>query len=198
MFALIAQLRALEARAAAKSAEAKPLFDKRGQLLPRERVARLLDIGAPWLEALQHRRLRPRRAGPRQVRARRRHDLRHRLCLGHALRRGRERQRHRRGRDPEHGPREADARAGTLARQQAALRASGRVRGREPAQVPRRGLHPRRRDLPQPREASAAGVPVITVVHGSSTAGGAYMPGSPTTSSWCAGAPRRSSRARRS
>ena len=50
MLALIAQLRALEARAAAKSAEAKALFDKRGQLLPRERVARLLDIGAPWLE----------------------------------------------------------------------------------------------------------------------------------------------------
>src|SRR5256714_12872912 len=50
MLALIAQLRALENRAAAKSAEAKPLFDRRGQLLPRERVARLLDIGAPWLE----------------------------------------------------------------------------------------------------------------------------------------------------
>jgi geranyl-CoA carboxylase beta subunit len=50
MLALIAQLRALEARAREKSAEAKPLFDKRGQLLPRERVARLLDPGAPWLE----------------------------------------------------------------------------------------------------------------------------------------------------
>jgi geranyl-CoA carboxylase beta subunit len=50
MLSLIAQLRALEARAATKSAEAKPLFDRRGQLLPRERVARLLDIGAPWLE----------------------------------------------------------------------------------------------------------------------------------------------------
>ena len=35
---------------ASKSAQAKPLFDRRGQLLPRERVARLLDIGAPWLE----------------------------------------------------------------------------------------------------------------------------------------------------
>jgi len=50
MLALISQLRALESRAAAKSAQAKPLFDRRGQLLPRERVARLLDIGAPWLE----------------------------------------------------------------------------------------------------------------------------------------------------
>ena len=50
MLALIAQLRALETRASDASAKAKPLFDKRGQLLPRERLARLLDPGAPWLE----------------------------------------------------------------------------------------------------------------------------------------------------
>src|SRR5512147_611911 len=48
--ALIARLRALEARTREESAKAKPLFDRRGQLLPRERVARLLDVGAPWLE----------------------------------------------------------------------------------------------------------------------------------------------------
>jgi len=50
MLALVEQLRVLEARTASASARAKPLFDKRGQLLPRERVARLLDPGAPWLE----------------------------------------------------------------------------------------------------------------------------------------------------
>lgn len=50
MLALLERVRALEARAAAASARAKPLFDRRGQLLPRERVARLLDPGAPWLE----------------------------------------------------------------------------------------------------------------------------------------------------
>jgi geranyl-CoA carboxylase beta subunit len=50
MLRLIAELRKLEARTRDKSAEAKPLFDKRGQLLPRERIARLLDAGAPWLE----------------------------------------------------------------------------------------------------------------------------------------------------
>jgi geranyl-CoA carboxylase beta subunit len=49
MLARIAQLRALEQRSADKSAEAKPVFDKRGQLLPRERVALLLDPGAPYL-----------------------------------------------------------------------------------------------------------------------------------------------------
>ena len=49
MLARIAQLRALEERAAAASARSKPVFDKRGQLLPRERVALLLDAGAPYL-----------------------------------------------------------------------------------------------------------------------------------------------------
>jgi geranyl-CoA carboxylase beta subunit len=50
MLALVDELRALEARTVAASARAAPLFEKRGQLLPRERLARLLDAGAPWLE----------------------------------------------------------------------------------------------------------------------------------------------------
>ncbi len=45
----IAQLRALERRAADKSAQARRVFDKRGQLLPRERVGLLLDVGTPYL-----------------------------------------------------------------------------------------------------------------------------------------------------
>src|SRR3982751_1949718 len=49
MLARIAALRALEERSAAASAKSRPAFDKRGQLLPRERVALLLDAGAPWL-----------------------------------------------------------------------------------------------------------------------------------------------------
>ena len=49
MLARIAALRALEARAAQASAKSKPVFDKRGQLLPRERVALLLDPGTPYL-----------------------------------------------------------------------------------------------------------------------------------------------------
>ena len=47
--ARIAALRELEQRAAQASQRAKPQFEKRGQLLPRERVALLLDPGAPWL-----------------------------------------------------------------------------------------------------------------------------------------------------
>jgi len=50
MLELIGFFRKLEARTRQKSEAAKPLFDKRGQLLPRERLARLLDAGAPWLE----------------------------------------------------------------------------------------------------------------------------------------------------
>ncbi|MBE7940686.1 MULTISPECIES: carboxyl transferase domain-containing protein [Ramlibacter] len=47
--ARIAQWRALEQRAAAASARSRPVFDQRGQLLPRDRVALLLDPGRPWL-----------------------------------------------------------------------------------------------------------------------------------------------------
>ena len=49
MLARIAQWRALEERAAAASARSRPTFERRGQLLPRERIALLLDPGAPWL-----------------------------------------------------------------------------------------------------------------------------------------------------
>ncbi len=49
MLARLAALRALEGRAAQASAKSRAVFDKRGQLLPRERVALLLDPGAPYL-----------------------------------------------------------------------------------------------------------------------------------------------------
>ena len=44
------QIRALEAQVRDGSADKRAKFDKRGQLLPRERVARLLDRGSPFLE----------------------------------------------------------------------------------------------------------------------------------------------------
>jgi len=50
MLALVEKLNELNARAPAISASKKPKFDKRGQLLPRERLARLLDPGMPYLE----------------------------------------------------------------------------------------------------------------------------------------------------
>ena len=50
MLEQLQELRALETRTRERSRAAKPLFDRRGQLLPRERLAELLDPGAPWLE----------------------------------------------------------------------------------------------------------------------------------------------------
>src|SRR5262245_39818826 len=50
MLALIARMRELEERTRAASAAAKDRFHKRGQLLPRERVALVLDPGTPFIE----------------------------------------------------------------------------------------------------------------------------------------------------
>ena len=50
MLALIAQHDEIRGRTAAASAKAGPRFAKRGQLLPRERLGLLLDAGAPFLE----------------------------------------------------------------------------------------------------------------------------------------------------
>ncbi|WP_374763022.1 acyl-CoA carboxylase subunit beta [Yunchengibacter salinarum] len=47
--ALIDEVRGLETRIAEVSARARPRFEKRGQLLPRDRLALLLDRGAPFL-----------------------------------------------------------------------------------------------------------------------------------------------------
>ncbi len=50
LLALVAQHDELRARTASASAKAGPRFAKRGQLLPRERLGLLLDAGAPFLE----------------------------------------------------------------------------------------------------------------------------------------------------
>ena len=50
MLDLVQRTRELEQRAADTSARSKGRFDKRGQILPRERLARLLDPGSPFLE----------------------------------------------------------------------------------------------------------------------------------------------------
>jgi geranyl-CoA carboxylase beta subunit len=50
MLALISRMRRLEDRTRAASAAAKERFHKRGQLLPRERVALVLDPGTPFIE----------------------------------------------------------------------------------------------------------------------------------------------------
>ena len=52
MLASIGTLRDALDRAAALSEKSSPRFEKRGQLLPRERLARILDPGMPFLELL--------------------------------------------------------------------------------------------------------------------------------------------------
>ena len=49
MLDAIAELRALESRAARKSEERRARFHERGQITPRERLARLLDPAMPVL-----------------------------------------------------------------------------------------------------------------------------------------------------
>ena len=50
MLALIERVRQIEQRTATASAASRERFEKRGQLLPRDRIALLLDAGAPFLE----------------------------------------------------------------------------------------------------------------------------------------------------
>jgi geranyl-CoA carboxylase beta subunit len=50
MLELLGRVRELEQRTREKSAGSRARFEQRGQLLPRERVALLLDAGAPFLE----------------------------------------------------------------------------------------------------------------------------------------------------
>ena len=50
MLRLLAEVRRLEQATRDRSAQSKPLFDKRGQLLPRDRIALLVDPGSSFLE----------------------------------------------------------------------------------------------------------------------------------------------------
>ena len=55
MLALIEKLNELNGRGRAISEKRKPRFDARGQLTPRERLARLLDPSMPFLGDRQYR-----------------------------------------------------------------------------------------------------------------------------------------------
>ena len=50
MIALVEELRALETRAVDLSEQRRPRFEERGQITPRERLARLLDPGMPFVQ----------------------------------------------------------------------------------------------------------------------------------------------------
>jgi geranyl-CoA carboxylase beta subunit len=177
MLTRIAALRALEERSAAASAKSRPAFDKRGQLLPRERVALLLDPGALPRPLVLPRGLSARQQGRGAVGAGRRHGGRHRLCERCALHGGGQRLGHRGRRHPGHGAGKDSARAGDRAANKLPFihlvesAGANLMRYRVEGFVHGGSLF---RNLAR---LSAAGIPVITVQHGSGTAGGAYMPG---------------------
>jgi geranyl-CoA carboxylase beta subunit len=176
MLALLEQVRALEQRVRDMSNAKQATFDKRGQLLPRERVALLLDKGSPWLELSTLAGL-----GMHD-------DDGQRDVLGSGIIAGI---------GYVNGVRclvkasDSAIKGGTLApmglkknlrAQEIALRnrlpvvdlvESGGANLRYQAEIFVEGG----RGFCNQARLSAAGVPQVTVVHGSSTAGGAYQPG---------------------
>jgi geranyl-CoA carboxylase beta subunit len=167
------QVRTVEAEAASASARAAPLFAKRGQLLPRQRVALLMDRGAPFLELMSlagYDGEKGSTAGANQI-----------VGIGRVS-----------GVDAMIVASDAgiDAGAITEAGREKILRAQGialdmKLPFLHLVESAGANLLSYRVDdfikagaiFRNLARLSAAGIPVITVVHGSSTAGGAYMPG---------------------
>ncbi|HWL85645.1 MAG TPA: carboxyl transferase domain-containing protein [Polyangiaceae bacterium] len=175
MLGLVAEIRAIEAKGRAEEESKRARYEKRGQLLPRQRVMRLLDRNSPWLELSTL-------AGYKM------HDDRDgSLAGGNMIV----------GIGYVSGVRalvnasNSAVKGGTIAPMglQKALRAQEiGLRQKLPAVslVESGGANllyqseifvPGGRTFANQARASAAGIPQITVVHGSSTAGGAYMPG---------------------
>jgi len=177
MLALVERLRALRRRAAALSEERRPRFEERGQLTPRERVSRLLDPGLPFLELYGLAGYRVDDADPETsvpganaiagigfvegVR-----------CMVVA---------------DDSGINAGAATASTLQKVQGCLETALRMRLPFVHLVESAGANLLQYEVEvwarggglyyRLARLSAAGIPTITVLHGPSTAGGAYMPG---------------------
>ena len=177
MLALVEGFRALEARVRDTSNQKLPMFQKRGQLMPRERVAHLLDRGSPFLEISTL-------AGLNMH-----DDDGAENVQGGGIIAGIgtvERRALRRSRPATAPSRAAPPRRWACARSCASQEIALENKlpfislveiGRRQPELPGRDLRRRRPHLRQPGAHVGAGIPQITVVHGSSTAGGAYLPG---------------------
>jgi hypothetical protein len=153
MHALLAQLRATEARTRARSEESGPRFAKRGQILPRERIGLLLDPGAPvlelstlagWCQDDDDGKARdPATTVPGGGSIVAIGYVAGARCLVAA--------------DDAVRHREIPAGAGHRAGEPPAVRAPDRVGRRQPAQVSRRALHPGRQGVLQPRAPVSSG-----------------------------------------
>ena len=177
MLAQIDALRGLETRTREASARAKPLFDKRGQLLPRERIAQLLDPGAPWLElstiaGYGHDRPEPERSIPGGGMISGIGYVSGVRCMVVASDSG-----------IDAGAIQSMGREKLLRAQDIALKNSlpfvhlVESAGANLLKYRVEGFIHGGAIFCNLARLSAAGLPVVTVVHGSSTAGGAYMPG---------------------
>ena len=170
------EFRDAEASVQATSAKSRERFAKRKQLMPRERIALLLDRGAPFLELMPL-------AGYRM------HDDKdgssagggsvagHRLCRGRALRRVGLQQRHQGRHGGASGQRKGQRVQQIVHGEQAAGRAPRRNRAAPTCSYQAEIFVPGGRGFANQARMSARGIPQVTVVHGSSTAGGAYLPG---------------------
>ena len=173
--ALVADLRAKVATVAQGGGEAaRQRHRARGKLLPRERVAALIDPGSPFLELSQLAAFGLYEGEVPSGRHRHRHRQRRRTRMRH-----RGERRHGEGRHlfPDHRE-EAPARAGDRPRQPAALLylvdSGGAFLPMQDEIFPDKD-HFGRIFFNQ-ANLSAAGIPQIAVVMGSCTAGGAYVP----------------------
>jgi hypothetical protein len=115
----LAEVRALEQKVREESASKRDKFEKRGQLLPRERVARLIDRGSDFIEFATLAGLGMHDDDGKEIGARRRLHHRHRHGQRQALRGHGQRQRDQGRHHPADGPEEEPARAGDRPRQQA-------------------------------------------------------------------------------
>ncbi|MEO6952073.1 MAG: carboxyl transferase domain-containing protein [Polyangia bacterium] len=175
MLALVAALREVEGRGRAEEESKRERYAKRGQLLPRERVRHLLDRGSPWLELstlcgyLQHDDKDGSLAGGNIIAGIGWvSGVRVMVSASNYVIKG--------GTMTPLGV-EKGQRIQEVALEQKlpliSLVESGGANLRYQAEMFIRGG----RSFANQARLSAAGVPQITVVHGSSTAGGAYIPG---------------------
>ena len=189
MLALIARMRLLEERTRTASAAAKDRFHKRGQLLPRERVALVLDPGSPFIELSTLAGYMfdvpdPDKSVPGGGVVAGIGFVSGIRCMVSANDAGIDAG----ALSPR--PRQDAAGAGARAGEQAALCAVGRKRRRQSVALPRRGFRPRRQYLSQSRAAVGGGScrssrsRMVRRPRAAPT-----RPDYPTTSSWCAAAP---------
>ncbi|HZI11978.1 MAG TPA: carboxyl transferase domain-containing protein [Myxococcus sp.] len=175
MLARVAELREVEARARNTEAQAREKFHKRGQLLPRERLMLLLDRGSPFLELSSlcgygyHDDSDGSLAGGNLIMGIGYvSGVRCLVCVNNSAIKG--------GTATPWGVQKA-LRGQAIARENKLPLVSLVESGGANLMYQQELFIPGGETFYNQARLSAAGIPQVTVVHGSSTAGGAYLPG---------------------